>query len=396
MSGYPRVAYFTDCFHEINGVARTSRELAAFAGRQHRPFLSVHCGEEEKAYDEGDVRTLELRRAAVAFPLEADFGYDPFLWRYYRRVAREARAFEPDIIHVTSPGDVGQMGAYLAYRLGVPLVAAWHTNLHEYAEQRLEHRMLRFPKRLRTCLVPFSRQVSLGVLQWFYGMASLLLAPTEEIAQWLQTSFRRPIRLMKRGVDTRMFNPAKRRVDDGVFRMGFVGRLSPEKNLRFLCDIERFLKTSQRGRFKFVIVGEGKEREWLEQHLEHAEFTGTLTGEALARTYADMDLFVFPSKTDTFGNVILEAHASGVPAVVTNEGGPKHIVRAGFTGLIAKDERDFMESVLTLMSMEELRISMSRAAREFATRASWDEVFQGLYEDYFIPWHETEELLAVS
>jgi glycosyltransferase involved in cell wall biosynthesis len=179
--------------------------------------------------------------------------------------------------------------------------------------------------------------------------------------------------------------------------MGFVGRLSTEKNLRFLRDLERFLLSAQRGRFKFVIVGEGSEREWLEQNLEQVEFTGTLTGEALARTYADMDLFVFPSKTDTFGNVILEAHASGVPAVVTNEGGPKHIVRSGFTGLVAKNERDFMESVLTLMSMTELRVSMSKAARQFATRgASWDDVFQGLYEDYFIPWHETEELLAAS
>jgi glycosyltransferase involved in cell wall biosynthesis len=395
-SSYPRVAFFTDCFHEINGVARTSRELEAFARRRGLPFLSVHCGDKEQFVRNGPLRTLQMRRGRAAVPLECDLGFDPFLWRYGRRVAREVRNFDPDLIHVTSPGDVGQMGTFMAFRLGIPLVASWHTNLHEYAESRLERMTSSVPRRLRKCFIPLSKHLSMTVLQRFYRLARLLFAPTVEMTDWLRKKLERPTRLMRRGVDTMLFAPSKRTVSDESFRLGFVGRLSPEKNLRFLVELERYLLSAGRDRFKFVIVGEGKERPWLEKSLKHVDFTGVLRGEDLARAYADMDLFVFPSHTDTFGNVVLEAQASGVPAVVTSMGGPKHVVQPGITGLVAADEKQFMEAVLAVMSMSELRKAMSYAARKHACRASWGEVFEDLYEDYMTYCPVRQELPAAS
>ena len=134
---------------------------------------------------------------------------------------------------------------------------------------------------------------------------------------------------MRRGVDTRLFDPARRRRSDDTFRIGYVGRLTPEKNVRFLAELGVALKAKGQDNVEFVIVGEGSEEAWLRQNVPNVTCTGVLRGDALAEAYAGMDLFAFPSRTDTFGNVVLEALASGVPAVVTDGGGPKFIVAAG-------------------------------------------------------------------
>src|SRR5208337_264678 len=121
--------------------------------------------------------------------------------------------------------------------------------------------------------------------------------------------------------------------------LGYVGRLSIEKNVALLARIQHDLESMGQKNFRFMIVGHGAEQKWLEERLPRAQFTGVLKGEALSAAYASMDLFVFPSHTDTFGNVVLEALASGVPAVVTPDGGPPTIVGPdGSRGLIATDE----------------------------------------------------------
>jgi hypothetical protein len=121
--------------------------------------------------------------------------------------------------------------------------------------------------------------------------------------------------------------------------------------------------------FRITIVGDGSEVAWLKRRLKHGEFTGVLRGEGLAGAYANMDLFVFPSRTDTFGNVVQEAAASGVPSVVTNEGGPKHLVVPGKTGLIAETNAEFVARVV-------------EAARENVSGVSWDAAFEKTYRAY--------------
>jgi phosphatidylinositol alpha 1,6-mannosyltransferase len=116
--------------------------------------------------------------------------------------------------------------------------------------------------------------------------------------------------------------------------------------------------------------------------MRHAELTGILQGEALAQAYANMDVFVFPSETDTFGNVVVEAMASGVPAIVSALGGPKYLVEEGATGFIAATETDFVNSVLAVYRNGELRAEMRRNARRLACERSWDAVFAGVYDRY--------------
>jgi glycosyltransferase involved in cell wall biosynthesis len=188
--------------------------------------------------------------------------------------------------------------------------------------------------------------------------------------------------LMIRGVDTDMFSPEKRTVSDDPMRFGFVGRLQAEKNVRMLVEIEKQMIAAGRRNFEFLIVGEGSEREYLEANMTMATFPGFLSGEQLSEAYANMDVFVFPSDTETFGNVVQEAGASGVPSIVSDQGGPKFIVRDGETGFIAKSQDDFVKYALYLMDDPEKLSEMKVEARKFALTRSWDAVFEGVYKSY--------------
>jgi glycosyltransferase involved in cell wall biosynthesis len=133
--------------------------------------------------------------------------------------------------------------------------------------------------------------------------------------------------------------------------------------------------------FRFLIVGHGGEEAWLRDRMPRAEIPGVLKGEELSTAYANMDLFVFPSHTDTFGNVVLEALASGVPAIVTPDGGPPTIVRDGVTGRIVDDE-DFAAAVAGVLGDPVKHAEMRLRAREYALTMSWDSVFEGVYAAY--------------
>jgi glycosyltransferase involved in cell wall biosynthesis len=187
---------------------------------------------------------------------------------------------------------------------------------------------------------------------------------------------------MERGVDQEAFHPRYRaRGEDGKVVIGYVGRLATEKQVRRFAQLSHALILAGFHNTKIVFVGQGREREWLAENVRNAEFTGVLRGAELATAYANMDIFAFPSDTDTFGNVVLEALASAVPSVVTAKGGPKFIVEHGRSGLVADGEQ-FIESVLQLIRDRHLRLAMSVEARARALRASWSQVFAEVYRVY--------------
>ncbi|MDX2034254.1 MAG: glycosyltransferase [Blastocatellia bacterium] len=382
MRAEPRVAFFTDSYLEVNGVAHTARNLASFARRRGLPFLVVHAAPKTEAIIEGTVERLGLARSRVGFALDADLRFDLLLWRHLRRAIEAVRSFGAEAIHITGPSDIGQLGAYIAWRLKLPLVVSWHTNVHEYGGARLGKMLPFLPAGWRTGIADFATAQSLRVLLELYKRGRVLLSPNEELAELLRAGCGRPVVMMRRGVDTALFSPTRRERRDGVFTIGYVGRLTPEKNVRFLAELERRLLEAGEDDFRFLIVGTGSEREWLEANMTRAEFTGVLKGEALARKYASLDLFVFPSTTDTFGNVVLEAQASGVPAVVSAQGGPRFIIRDKVTGIVAPDARAFEEAVRSLKADREHHRAMREAARQLAEAASWDAVFEEVYRAY--------------
>jgi glycosyltransferase involved in cell wall biosynthesis len=379
----PRVALFCETYNEINGVALTARQLVAYAKRRQLPLLAVHGGKTPGAHDEGSVRRIEMKRGWVALGIERDLEVDLlFFWKYRELLRGEVEKFQPDVIHIISPGELGVLGVYLSRKMNIPLVASWHTNYHQFAARRL-HKALGFaPKSVKEPIVKWSEERGLRLLLWFYGYAKVTLAPTVEQVEWLERELNRPSFLMPRGVDAEQFNPKHRTVNDRTLRLGFVGRITPEKSVRLFLEIERALELAGFENFQIVMVGAGSEVDWLKRRLKHGEFTGVLRGEDLARAYANMDLFVFPSKTDTFGNVVQEAAASEVPAVVTNEGGPQALVVAGTTGYVAATNEELIERVVELVRDTELRKRMGKAARERVAGASWDMAFEKTYLAY--------------
>jgi phosphatidylinositol alpha 1,6-mannosyltransferase len=392
MSSSPRVAYFPDTFYEINGVAHTSRHFEAFARRRGLPFFCLHPGKRETKMSEeqeGELTTLELPRgSAISFRLEKDLTFDLAFLRHKDFLEQRLRAFRPDIIHITGPSEPGILGAWLAKDMRVPLVASWHTNLHEYAAQRSEWFLRMLPQNQRPATGRRIEGATLMACARFYQLAEVLFAPNVDLCNLLERSTGRHCALMPRGVDTIAFSPEfrDRGATDKDFVLGFCGRLSIEKNVSLLARIRTELLERGITNFRFLIIGHGKEESWLRQNLPNAEFTGVLRGHDLARAYANMDLFVFPSHTDTFGNVVLEALASGVPAIVTPDGGPRYIVKDGETGTIATDE-DFSAAVARLILDPEMHARMRLASRTYAQSASWDSVFEGVYSTY-------EEVLA--
>jgi glycosyltransferase involved in cell wall biosynthesis len=314
--------------------------------------------------------------------MDHDLKFDPTFLKNYAFVRREVERFEANVLHITGLNDISILGCLFGWRTQTAMIGSWHTNLHEFASQRLK-RMLSFlgDTTANSIATKTERLIFNGALQ-YYRMPKIILAPNKELIDALSLGTKRETRLMARGVDTETFSPEKRTVDDGLLRLGFVGRLRPEKNVGALVELERHLFDAGFTGFRFLIVGEGSERETLEKKLQFAEFTGFIDGEKLSEAYANMDVFLFPSETDAFGNVVQEALASGVPVIVTDKGGPKFIVEDGVTGFVAADRGDFFDRTIDLISDPQKLNDMKRSARTAALGKSWDAIFDGVYAAY--------------
>ena len=345
-------------------------------------MLAVHPGAALEQFESGSVTRLELPRGWASFGVERDLRYDLYLWRFLPVLRKALAAFRPEVIHATSPGDFGQLAAILANEMSVPLVVSWHTNLHQFAALRLK-KLLRFlPKNRVERIVARAESAALRLVVRFYKIARVVLAPSAAQVAWLEQVTGKPGFLMIRGVDSGTFHPRNRTRNDSILRLGFVGRVTPEKSVRVFPRIERALLEAGIERFEIHIIGDGSERGWLGATLRKGVFHGVLLGQELAEAYANLDLFVFPSRTDTFGNVIQEAAASGVPALVTTEGGPQHLVVPGVTGYAEPTEESFIARVVALAQMPDKLRKMGEAARARVSHSSWDATLAQVFDAY--------------
>lgn len=365
----PRVVIFADSYHEANGVARTSKALEACAKRRGMSLLSVHAGPETRLVHDGSIIHLDLKRSRLAsLRLEHDLHFDLAMWRYFERVKAILKWFAPDVLHLTGAGDMSQLGAYLGRRLSIPMVASWHTNLHRYASLRFCAKSLEQP--------------AFRALMKFYRIPRVLMAPNAELRSLLERETGKPTALMPRGVDTDLFMPARRRHPNWMVNIGYVGRLSAEKNVRLLRSLEDALDAEGLD-VRFTIVGDGSERGWLAKHMQRAEFTGVLHGGELATAYAQMDILAFPSEADTAGSVVLEAMASGIPVVAMDRGAPRFLLEHGRTGMIASDRQGFIDAVRALVKSRVKRDAFGAAARAHALAlSSWDRNFYDVCQAY--------------
>jgi phosphatidylinositol alpha 1,6-mannosyltransferase len=382
----PRIAFCTDTFDEANGVATVSRAFVEYARRHHLPFLLIRPGSQSRTFTEGALTIVEVAKSALSIPLDMGLKFDLLVWRQADWLRGQMNAFHPDIVHITGPGDIGMVCARLSHTLRVPkppLVAAWHTNVHQYARMRAQGFLDLLPRSAGRALGAKIEDVSFLLAARFYKTGRLILAPNQDILTRLTRQTGKPGQIMLHGVDSDLFAPPQEKPPTEFVTLGYAGRLTAEKNVRFLVELANGLPADIRARVRFRIVGDGAQRSWLERHLPPStEFMGLLRGKDLAAAYAQMDVFLFPSLSDTFGLVLLEALSCGIPVVSFQVGGPKPVVEDGVDGFTAATSSQFVDAVVRTVRDPDLRYRLSLAARQSALRKSWESVFSSVYEAY--------------
>ncbi|UII55949.1 glycosyltransferase family 1 protein [Cytobacillus spongiae] len=367
-----RVALFTDTFYpQVNGVARTLKRLT-----DHMQKRDIDC----------EIFVPEMEDGP-SYPNVNQFSSLPFIFYPECRAAianpskitDRLRTFSPDLVHVTTPLTMGLYGAHAAKKLNIPLVASYHTHFDQY----LDYYKL-------TWLNPLLWRY----MKWFHQPCERIFVPSEETKSHLEAQGFHSLAVWARGVDCDLYTPKKKTTwlreqyqikEKYIFL--YVGRLAPEKDLKTLTAIMENISPELQKQVHWVIVGNGPSYSDLLQHTaerDNITLTGYLKGEKLAMTYAEADLFIFPSPTETFGNVVLEALASGTPGIVANEGGVKEIIEHDQTGYIcqARDADSFIQSIEDIMLQSTKRVIMSQNARKYALAQSWDQILDDLLSEY--------------
>jgi glycosyltransferase involved in cell wall biosynthesis len=288
-------------------------------------------------------------------------------------IRRNVEAFRPDIVHLSAPDLLGMGAQKLARRLGAPVVASLHTLFESYLDYyALGWLKPALERRLHT----------------FYDACDYVLTPTRAVGDDLRAAgVRAGMRVWARGVDGDLFQPDRRDLDwrraqgfrDDQTVAVFLGRLVMEKGLAVFAeaaDRARALDPS----LGVLVIGDGPARGWMQDRLPRAAFTGFQSGEALARALASGDLLLNPSKTESFGNVTLEAMASGLPVVAADAVSPRAILRHGETGFLcpADDPRAYAAALARLAAEPALRRAMGAAARDASAAYRWNEILAGV------------------
>jgi glycosyltransferase involved in cell wall biosynthesis len=283
--------------------------------------------------------------------------------------------YQPDIIHINSPCSLGYAAIKYGQKNNIPVVATYHTHFASYA---------------RYYRVRFLEPFSWSYFRNLYNSCERVYVPSEPILEELHSHRMNNLEFLPHGVDTDAFNPKhqsptwkKELGIEGKFALLFAGRLVWEKDLKTLAETYRILK-SRRNDVAFVLAGEGPVRGELEKLMPDAIFLGYQGGEKLSTAYASSDMFVFPSTTETFGNVTLEAMASGIPPVCANKGGASGFIKDGITGLLAKpqDGEDVAIKIESLLNSEQRREEMAKQAFFYGQEQTWQRSFEKMLMSY--------------
>lgn len=371
-----RAAVFTDNdFVKVNGVTTALSALLRYAPPGVEPRIYTHS---DRAVERPGY--LALRAPGVGLPFCREMRvYLPRL----RRLCARVRADRVQLVHLTTPGPMGLAALHIAAALDLPLIGSFHTDFGRYV------RMLGGSARLERWLRLY--------LRWLYGRCERILVPSAATGAMLVDDGIEPRRIARwtRGVDAEAFSPARRsealRRAWGVggdaarapLALLYAGRVSKEKGLALLPEAAARLRRAGVAH-RWIVVGDGAWRPDLARRLPDAVFTGTLDRRGVARAMASADVFVFPSCTDTAGNVVLEAQACGLPVVVTDQGGPQENMLTGVTGRVFRggDADGLAAAVADLASNRERRRRMSAAARRHAESRRWEDASAPLYDAY--------------
>lgn len=367
-----RIAIFTGNYNHIrDGVSLTLNRLVAFLEGEGADVLVFAPTIKNPA--------LKHNGRLVAVPSISIPGRPEYRMTvsFSKEAEIELEHFNPDIVHIATPDLLGFKALKWAKRKNKIIVASYHTH---------------FPSYLKYYRLQFLEFIGWKYLRWFYRQCLQLYVPSNSMIETLkENGIKSDFRIWARGVNSTLFSPEKR--DDKWRRKHgfnendvvvlFVSRLVWEKNLNIYADTIKSV-AEDFPNLKALVVGDGPAMEGLRDLLPKAVYTGFITGEELAKAYASSDLFLFPSDTETFGNVTLEAMTSGLPCVVADAVGSKSLVDHGRNGyLIPVSEQDkFITAVSELADNKELRMEMGRVSVKKSKNYTWDQINSKLLSYY--------------
>jgi len=366
-----RVALFTDTFlPQINGVTNTLAKLIEYYKANNIEYL-IFAPDSYNNVNENlniekfiSIKFLLYPECRLAFPNVI-------------RLKSSLLQFKPDIIHIMTEFNMGVAGLTYGKKLGIPTISNYTTNFAQY---------------LKYYSLEIFKKASWNYMRWFHNQNDITLCPSMETREMLRDQGIQNTGIFSRGVDTYNFNENLRSiklrkqlgVNDKIVLL-YVGRVAMEKDINVLLESYTRILSLFENKVTLIITGNGPELSRCKKSFPRCTiFTGFKKGKELAEIYASCDIFVFPSPTETFGNVVLEAMASGLPVIAANAGGVKDTVKNRINGLLFKagDVRELANSIIELIENKNLRDSLKDNARKTVLERSWKNVFDGLVDNY--------------
>ncbi|MBK0379906.1 glycosyltransferase family 1 protein [Mucilaginibacter sp. SD-g] len=372
-----KVAFFAEMLIEdFDGAVRTMFQLIRRINKARFDFLFIY-GTGPDQID--DFESLKI--PSVSLPINANYTMAlPVLSQ--TKLNDKLEAFSPDIVHIATPSFLGSFGLNYAKERGVPVISIYHTHFISYLNYYLKH-------------VPFlinkAKQILADSHKNFYNQCDMVYIPSKSIQQELCEWGVKPsvMKLWQRGIDNKLFSPEKKDARKMKKLTGnnkptimFASRLVWEKNLETLFRIYDVFQ-EKNVKVNFLIVGDGTARKACEDHMKKAVFTGTISHYELAILYASADVFLFPSVSEAYGNVVLEAMASGLPCVIADGGGSQDFIEQGVNGFKCEpeNENDYFEKIQLVLNHHHLRKQFIEEGLTYSSGFSWDKLAETYFDD---------------
>ena len=374
----------SNIFKKVDGMTNYYKRLCSSAGAaRHRIDVYMQDDEVEQQIQKKSIRFSLVKINSSFQPLPNAFlSLSPFffikLMLYFHRTFKIEKY---DCVQISSAHPFCFAAVLVAKRLNIPVIGSYHTLLPEYVPYWAHEKFKTF----------LGKDLITGLLCWFvkfwthlvYGSTDLIIAPTSRVKDSLAKKYNRtPVLVVGRGVNTELFSPREKQ--NGLLRLLYAGRVSVEKNLETLSFL------SKHDDIELTIVGEGSNLERIKQVLPFANFLGAMQNGRLAREYGRSDVFVFPSTTDAYANVVSEALSAGLPVIAFSGGGVEDRVKHGENGFLVDRVEDFEAAVVKLQERA-LREEMSANARQSALHLNWDAVFRLQFNAFYAARREYDQ-----
>ncbi|MFN2340518.1 MAG: glycosyltransferase family 4 protein [Halanaerobium sp.] len=368
-----KIAIFSDTFSpQINGVTKTLNKLIAYLEEYN---IEYKVFAPETARNVSDLHEKNI----IRFKSMDCFFYSNLKLPLpnYIKVKKELAEFNPDLIHLVTPFSLGLVGLKYAKSNQIPLAASYHTNFNQYLDYYK---------------IDLFKKAVWNYLRWFHNQAELNFCPSKTTFKELEKRRFNNLKIWGRGIDTMRFNPEHRSSKlrkklglENKITLLYVGRLAKEKNISLIIKSFKKLQKKFGDKIRLLITGDGPEADNLKAKAGGGViFTGFKSGKELSEIYASADIFTFASLTETYGNVIIEAMASGLPVVAINQGGIKENLINQYNSLICSENNidQFSAKLERMIITDKLRAALAHNARQYSLTKSWNQVFEKLILDY--------------